>query len=128
MASIEFRSNSYRIIFRYAGEKFSRSLKSDNLKSANASLARLEDNLRRVEQGLAAVPEGADVCQFLLSDGRTTTRAAHKPDQIRILGGLLDKFWISIQSQRIDQIQSYHALHSDTEVEFVAPFQRPVWI
>lgn len=66
MASIEFRSNSYRIIFRYVGEKFSRSLKPDNLKSANASLARLEDNLPRVEQGLAAVPDGADVCQSLL--------------------------------------------------------------
>jgi integrase len=55
-----------------------------------------------VEQGLAAVPEGADVCQFLLSDGRTTTRAAHKPDQIRTLGGLLDKFWTSIQSQHLE--------------------------
>ena len=37
MASIEYRGSSYRIIFRYAGEKFSRSLKTDNLKSANAS-------------------------------------------------------------------------------------------
>lgn len=54
MASIEFRGSSYRIIFRYAGEKFSRSLKTENLKSANASRARLEDNLRRLEQGLAA--------------------------------------------------------------------------
>jgi integrase len=102
MASIEFRGSSYRIIFRYAGEKFSRSLKTDNRKSANASCARLEDNLRRLEQGLAVLPEGADVCQFLLSDGRATTRVAHKPDQIRTLGRLLDKFSDSIPSQRLE--------------------------
>ena len=58
MASIEFRGSSYRMIFRYAGAKFSRSLKTDNLKSATASCARLEDNVRRLEQGLAALPEG----------------------------------------------------------------------
>ena len=102
MASIEFRGSSYRMIFRYAGAKFSRSLKTDNLKSATASCARLEDNVRRLEQGLAALPEGADVCQFLLSDGRATTRVAHKPDQIRTLGKLLDTFSASIPSQRLE--------------------------
>lgn len=51
MASIEFRGDSYRIVFRHAGEKFSRSLKTDNAKTANASLARLEDNLHALNKG-----------------------------------------------------------------------------
>ena len=107
MASIEFRGDSYRIVFRHAGEKFSRSLKTDNAKTANASLARLEDNLRRLEQGLATVPDEADLCQFLLSDGRATTRAARKPEQIRTLGGLLDMFWASIESQRLEETTNH---------------------
>lgn len=31
MASIEYRGSSFRIIFRHGGEKFSRSLKTDNI-------------------------------------------------------------------------------------------------
>lgn len=107
MASIEFRGNSFRIVFRYAGEKFSRSLKTDNDQIANAALGRLVDNLRRLEQGLASVPEGADLCQFLLSDGRMHVREAHKPEQIRTLGGLLDKFWASIDSQRLEETTNH---------------------
>jgi integrase len=102
MASIEFRGSSYRVLFRYGGEKFSRSLKTDHLATANAALARLEDNLRRLEQGLAVLPEGADIAQFLLSDGRTATRAATKAERIRTLGGLLDKFQADIKSQRLE--------------------------
>jgi len=77
MASIELRGNSYRIVFRYQRLKFNRSLKTGNLGTANACLARVEDNLRRLDMGLIAVPEGADIAQFLLSDGRTPTRPAH---------------------------------------------------
>jgi hypothetical protein len=51
MASLESRGRTYRVVFRYAGEKISRSLRTSNAKAANASLARLEDNLRRIELG-----------------------------------------------------------------------------
>jgi len=100
MASIELRGNAFRIVFRYQRQKFNRSLKTDDPDTANACLARVEDNLRRLDMGLIAVPEGADICQFLLSDGRSPTRAARHPEQLRTLGALLDKFWLSIESQR----------------------------
>lgn len=51
MASLERRNGSFRIVFRYAGRKFGRSLKTANEKAATACLARLEDNLRRLELG-----------------------------------------------------------------------------
>ena len=51
MASLEQRNGNYRIVFRYAGQKYNRSLKTRSPVAAQASLARLEDNLRRVELG-----------------------------------------------------------------------------
>ena len=68
MASIENRGSTYRIIFRDHGRKFSRSLHTRSEKTALGALARLEDNLRRLELGTLLVPEGADVATFLLSD------------------------------------------------------------
>ncbi len=51
MASIELRNGTYRIVFRYGGQKFARSLKTTELSEANLALARLQDNLRRFELG-----------------------------------------------------------------------------
>lgn len=71
MASLEKRGDRFRIVFRFAGQRFSRSLKTGTEKEANACVARLEDNLRRAELGLLTVPGDADVVSFLLSDGRS---------------------------------------------------------
>ncbi len=70
MPSLELREGRYRVVFRFAGEKFSRTLKTANVDDAEASFARLKDNLRRAELGHLVVPEGADIAAFLLSDGR----------------------------------------------------------
>jgi hypothetical protein len=70
MATLEKRSGKYRVIFYVDGQRFSRSLKTRIEREAIASIARLEDNLRRVELGLLVPPPGADLASFLLSDGR----------------------------------------------------------
>lgn len=70
MASIELRNQTYSIIFRFGGRKFSRSLKTGDKKQALARLVRLEENLRLVEAGRLEIPTGADVPTFLLSDGK----------------------------------------------------------
>ncbi len=59
MASLEFHYGSYRIVFRFSGQKFRRSLKTDNERSAKAALARVEDNLSRLEMGQLLLPIGA---------------------------------------------------------------------
>lgn len=71
MASLEQRNGNYRVVFRLNGDKFSRSLHTDNETAATASLARLEDNLRRVELGTLSIPVNADIPTFLLSDARS---------------------------------------------------------
>ena len=51
MPSLEQREGRYRFVFRFAGEKFSRTLKTAKAEDAEASFARLKDNLRRAEFG-----------------------------------------------------------------------------
>src|SRR5579871_6825049 len=70
MAWLERRADSYRIVFRYAGEKFHYSLKTGNERSATAALARLEENLYLLDHGRLALPPGADLATFLISDGK----------------------------------------------------------
>ena len=79
MASLEKRSGKFRIVFRFGGRKFSRTLKTRSDKAAAGCLARLEDNLRRLELGTLALPDGADVASFLLSDGNTDGRPKAPP-------------------------------------------------
>lgn len=92
MASLETRYGIYRIVFRFDGQKFSRSLKTDNERIALATVARLEDNLSRLEMGQLILPAGADLVTFLLSDGRLEQRPVVKTDACRTMGELLDAF------------------------------------
>ncbi len=101
MASLEQRNGRYRVVFRYAGEKYAQSLKTASEKAANASLARLEDNLRRVELGTLSVPDNADLPTFLLSDGRRNGQP--KTQRIRFLSKLLDAFLDQIPPNSIEE-------------------------
>ncbi len=74
MASLEKRPHGYRVVFMFRGEKVARSLQTKDQKQAQASLARLEDTLRRIELGTLLLPEGTDIAAFVLSDGNLTAK------------------------------------------------------
>jgi len=74
MASLEQRGGKFRIVFRYRGQKYTRSLKTNSPRAAAGVLARVEDNLSRLELGHLALPDGAAVSTFVLSDGRLEQR------------------------------------------------------
>ena len=101
MASLEQRNGRFRIVFRFGGQKLSRSLKTKDEDDANGAFARLQDNLRRAELGHLAVPEGADVAAFLLSDGR----ALAKPTlpKVRTLKQLLESYMATLPAGSIEQ-------------------------
>ncbi|MEM7477681.1 MAG: DUF3596 domain-containing protein [Planctomycetota bacterium] len=82
MASIEKRGKSFRVIFRYDGQRYTRSLHTRLEKVAISSLLRLEDNLRRVELGTQEVPEEVDPADFLLSDGKQSPQKAKCEKQL----------------------------------------------
>ncbi len=74
MAWLERRSQRYRIVFRYGGEKFQHPLKTEDRREAEGCLARLEENLRLLERGRLEFPPDADLGIFLLSDGKATAK------------------------------------------------------
>jgi hypothetical protein len=78
MAGLEVRNGRYNIIVRYGGQRFVRSLKTSDEAEATARKTRLEENIKLVESGRLAIPEGADVITFLLSDGRLTNKPVVK--------------------------------------------------
>jgi hypothetical protein len=101
MPSLEQRNGHFRIVFRFGGQKLTRSLKTKDEDDAHGAFARLQDNLRRAELGHLAVPEGADVAAFLLSDGR----ALAKPTlpKIRSLKQLLNAYMASLPAGSVEQ-------------------------
>jgi hypothetical protein len=68
MATLERRQNQYRIVLRLNGKKFRRSIQTVSEVEVQGALARINDNLRRIELGLLAPLQGADVITYLLSD------------------------------------------------------------
>lgn len=76
---------------RYGGKLYKRSLKTRKEKQAQTELQKVQSNLHYLELGLIAVPEGADLIQFLRSDGRRTTLEA-KPVERLTMKGLFDRY------------------------------------
>lgn len=101
MASVESRNGSYRVIFRYAGKKFSRSLETRHVTEARASLVRLEDNLRRLALGLLVCPAEADLCSFLLSDGRLPSKP--KLSAVQTLEDLCTSYFAGIPTGNLEE-------------------------
>ncbi len=105
MASLEKRKGGYRVVFRYAGRKYSRSLLTTQLTAGRASVARLEDNLRRMELGLLSPPPEVDLCDFLLSDGRSAE--IPKPSHVPTLSALCNYYFDRLPSDSLEQSTLY---------------------
>lgn len=63
------RSGIYHLGFNYGGRRFKRSLRTRDERSAEATLHRVEENIRLVTTGRLKIPLEADVPTFLISDG-----------------------------------------------------------
>ena len=75
MAHLETRNGWYRVVFQIKGERFAKSLSTKSEKSANACLAKVNDNLHRFDLGLIDIPEGSDPLAFFLGQsGKERTR------------------------------------------------------
>lgn len=72
MASLENRTGYFSVVFRFGGEKYTRSLRTDDATEANRLLANLEQTVRDVKSGRIVLPPDADIPTFLLSDGKLT--------------------------------------------------------
>lgn len=102
MPSLEQRNQTYHVNFRLNGRRFRRSLRTTDARIAKVTMARLEDNLRRVELGTLEVPEEIDVAEFLLSDGRRKKIA--EPNRVVpcTLGELFSSFLAQLPEHSIE--------------------------
>ena len=99
------RSDAYHVCFRLGNRKFKRSLKTDSEDQAESARRRIEENIRLVERGILTIPAGADVPDFLLSDGKVT-----KPIEIPqslTLKDLIDRYEKAVSGGAVEASTLY---------------------
>jgi integrase len=98
MAWLELRAGGlYHVGFRFDGQKFKKALHTRDVRTANARLHRVDENIRLIESGRLIIPDDADVASFLLSDGKLNGATPNSPKQkLRTLGQYAAAFLASI--------------------------------
>lgn len=61
-------------MFRYGGKQYQKSLKTTDRTKAEQMLSRVEEVLDELDRGRRVLPEGADLWEFLRSDGQRTRK------------------------------------------------------
>ena len=67
MAALEVRGERFRIVFRFQGKTWKKTLKAMSEKSAELLRASVEELLGLVDRGVVQVPEGVDILDFFAS-------------------------------------------------------------
>jgi hypothetical protein len=100
-------SGVFHVVFRFGGRKCKRSLKTKSELRAKAACSRLEDNLGLLERGLLDIPAGADLAEFLLTDGKSHGQRKLPPSMP--LGQLFDEYLQSIPDDSLEPQTLYVA-------------------
>src|SRR5579884_46600 len=74
MANLGKKNGVYLARFRYQGKEYKRSLKTNDRKSAEAAMHRVEEALHRLAIGLIQIPTDIDPGDFILKGGTFTRR------------------------------------------------------
>src|SRR3954452_1049736 len=90
MATIERRNHRFRLIFYHAGRRYTASLKTTSQREADATAGSVERTLMLMQQGVLALPPGADLVTFVLSGGRCEEKP--KPPPVRTLSELQERY------------------------------------
>jgi len=90
MATVEQRSNRFRLIFYFQGKRYAASLKTTDRDEADDIAGSVDRTLSLMQQNVLALPEGSDLVTFVLSGGRLEDRP--KPPPIRTLAELKDGY------------------------------------
>ncbi len=73
MASLRKKKTSYFVRFRLGGRPFERDVGQDEAR-VKATKKRVEATLLDIKNGRLKPPDGADIAQFVISDGQTTSK------------------------------------------------------
>src|SRR5262245_66610682 len=94
MASLQQRSGTYRVIFRFHGKQHFVMIGKVSLEEADAKAAQVEYLLMRLKQGLIELPPGIDIAEFVQHDGKPPAPAtpASATRKTLTLATLRDRF------------------------------------
>jgi integrase len=92
MASLELRNKGYRLVFRWRGRKLSYSLKTENPRTAEAFKGAAELQLTRLEQGLAELPHGVDIIDYLKSQGKASKATTSRRRELQTFDSVRERF------------------------------------
>ena len=102
MAWIELdHSGNYHVSFRLGERRYKRSLKTTKRQDAEWLASRLEENLSLVERGRLAIPDGADIPRFLLSDGKVSQKLT--PKKVVTLENLMTAYFDSLPAGAVEE-------------------------
>jgi integrase len=76
MAFLEQRGSRYRVIFTFHGKRYCHSLHSSDFRTADAVRGSIDRTVLQIQQRLIAIPDGADVKEFILNSGAAPPKAA----------------------------------------------------
>lgn len=69
MATLEFRNGWYRLLFRFAGQRFTHSLHTQDERIAEALRGTVDRTILLIQQRLLTVPANANLKEFIISGG-----------------------------------------------------------
>jgi hypothetical protein len=90
MASLQERTGTYRVIFRFHGKQYFVMIGKVSPEEAEAKAAQVDYLLMRIKQGLFELPPGVDIAEFVQHDGKppaaaTPASASHKALTLAVL-------------------------------------------
>ena len=98
MATLEFRNGWYRLLFRFRGARFAHSLHTRDRRTAEALRGTVDRTILLIQQRLLAVPDDADIKEFIVSGGvqiaapATAAKAAVGDGDGQTLGKIRDRY------------------------------------
>jgi hypothetical protein len=111
MASLRKIKGSYFVRFRLAGRQFERDV-GGNPKEAAAALAHVEATVLDIKNGRITMPDDADVAQFVVSDGKATTKP--KLPEVLTLADLFQRYEAALpEGAREPTTMTTYRIHRD---------------
>jgi hypothetical protein len=84
------KSKTFRVMFRYGGKQYQKSLKTTDQAEAEALKGKIEVTLLELERGRKTLPSDADLWQFVISDGQRTQKT--QAPTVFTLDGLFSRY------------------------------------
>ncbi len=120
MATLQLRSDSYRILFRYLRQQHALSIGEVTESEAFQWKFRVEHLLMRLKQRLLEIPPGCTIVQFMLHDGKPPANLSTAVRKDTTFGHLRDQYVETFSNGAIEANTLYtvkiHLNHLETTI------------